>query len=279
VSGSVAYADEPIVIEHSDSIFSMAAEGTGWREHTLVARLQSDATVKKYGVVSIYYASSSEHVELLYVRVHHPDGTVAETQVSDAMDMPSPVTRQAYSDLKELQLPIRSLRVGDTLEFKYRIVRAKAEAPGQFWGQEVFSDATVVLSQTAELRVPAGMVVNVWSPTTKPVEYTADATATTPAQHIFRWTHSQLNPTAGKDAEAEAAAKKKILWTPDQEPRRRAGQAAHHRLDHLQVVGGSWRLVSLARGRPHRPRRHHQGQSRRTHRQQIHRRRESPRPL
>jgi hypothetical protein len=66
---SAAYVDEPIVIEHSDSIFSMAADGTGWIEHTLVARLQSDATVKKYGVVSVPYASSSEHVDLLYARV------------------------------------------------------------------------------------------------------------------------------------------------------------------------------------------------------------------
>ena len=213
------YAAEPIVIEHSDSIFSMAADGTGWIEHTLVARLQSDATVKKYGVVSVPYASSSEHVELLYARVRHTDGAVAETQTSDAMDMPSPVTRLApfYSDQKELQLPIRSLRVGDTLEFKYRIIRTKALAPGQFWGQEIFSDAAVVLSQTAELRVPVGMYVNVWSPTIKTVESDTQATADAPAQHIYRWTHSQLKPTAGKEAEAAAAAQKKILWTADQE--------------------------------------------------------------
>ena len=213
------YAAEPIVIEHSDSIFSMAADGTGWIEHTLVARLQSDATLKKYGVVSVPYASSSEHVELLYARVRHTDGAVAETQTSDAMDMPSPVTRLApfYSDQKELQLPIRSLRVGDTLEFKYRIIRTKALAPGQFWGQEIFSDAAVVLSQTAELRVPVGMYVNVWSPTIKPVESSSGATADAPAQHIYRWTHSQLKPTAGKEAEAAAAAQKKILWTADQE--------------------------------------------------------------
>jgi tetratricopeptide (TPR) repeat protein len=197
----------------------MAADGTGWIEHTLVARLQSDATLKKYGVVSVPYASSSEHVELLYARVRHTDGAVAETQTSDAMDMPSPVTRLApfYSDQKELQLPIRSLRVGDTLEFKYRIIRTKALAPGQFWGQEIFSDAAVVLSQTAELRVPVGMYVNVWSPTIKPVESSSGATADAPAQHIYRWTHSQLKPTAGKEAEAAAAAQKKILWTADQE--------------------------------------------------------------
>jgi tetratricopeptide (TPR) repeat protein len=219
VSGGVAYTDEPIVIERADTVISMATDGTGWKEHTLIARLQSDATVKKYGVLSVPYASNSEHVELLYARVRHPDGTVAETQTSDAMDMPSPVTRQApfYSDQKELQLPIRSLRVGDTLELKYRIIRTKADVPGQFWGQEIFTDSAVVLSQTGELRVPTGIYINVWSPSIKPVESSSDAIADAPAQHIYRWSHSQLNPTAGKDAEAAAAAKKKILWTADQE--------------------------------------------------------------
>ena len=219
IPGNAAYADEPIVIKHTDTIINLATDGTGWKEHTLVARLQSDATVKKYGVLSVPYASNSEHVELLYARVRHPDGAVAETQTSDAMDMSSPVTRQApfYSDQKELQLPIRSLRVGDTLELKYRIVRTKAEVPGQFWGQEVFTGSAVVLSQTAELRVPTGIYLNVWSPSIKPVESSSEATADAPAQHIYRWSYSQLNPTAGKDAEAAAAAKKKILWTADQE--------------------------------------------------------------
>ncbi len=219
VSGSVAYADEPIVIEHADHVISVATDGTGWKENTFVARLQSDATVKKYGVLSVPYASNSEHVELLYARVHHPDGTVVETQTSEAMDMPSPVTRQApfYSDQKELQLPIRSLRVGDTLELKYRTVRTKADIPGQSWGQQVFTESAVVLSQTVELRVPTGVYINVWSPGIKPVESNSDAIAGAPAQHIYRWSHSQLNPTVGKEAEAEAAAKKKILWTADQE--------------------------------------------------------------
>ena len=214
-----AYTEEPVVIEHADSVLNMLADGTGWRQLTLVARIQSDATVKTYGLLSVPYASSTEHVEINYARVRHPDGTVNETQTSDAMDMPSAVTRQApfYSDQKELQLPIRNLRVGDTLEYRYRIVRTRAEVPGQFWGQEVFPSTAVVLSQTVELRVPAGIYVNVWCPSAKPQESDTPSTAGAPAQHIYRWSYSQLHPTAGKDAEAAAAAKKKILWTADQE--------------------------------------------------------------
>jgi len=218
-SAAPTYAEEPVVIEHADVIISMAADGTGWKERTFVARIQSDTAVKKYGVLSIPYSSSSEHVDLRYARVRHPDGTVAETQTSDAMDMPSAVTRAApfYSDQKELQLPIRSLRVGDTLEWKVRITITKPQAPGQFWGQQTFSDQAVELANTTELRVPPGMYVNVWSPNIKPVESTSSATAEAPTQHVYRWSYSQLNPTTGKDAEAAAAAKRKILWTADQE--------------------------------------------------------------
>ena len=207
------YAEESLVIEHLDTVFTFAADGTGTKERTLAVRVQSEAAVRSLGVVAVPYAGNSEQVEFLYARVRHPDGTVVETQPSDALDVPEAVTREApfYSDLKEKQLPIRSLRVGDTLEWKARVTRTKAEAPGQFWGAETFSDSAVSLSETLELRVPASVSLNVWSPSTKPVE------STSAGEHIYRWTSSQLKPTVGKVAEAEAEARKKTIWTANQE--------------------------------------------------------------
>jgi transglutaminase-like putative cysteine protease len=208
-----------MVVEHVETVIHMLADCTGYREHTLVARLQSDAAVKKYSVITLPYASSSEHIELAYARVRHPDGTAADTKSSDGIDMPSAVTQRApfYSDRKELQLPLRGLTVGDTLELKYRIVRTKPEIPNQFWGQENLADSAVVLSSSVELRVPSGMYVKVWSPSLTPVESNTAAKADAPAQHVYKWTWAQLKPTVGKEAEAEAAARKKLLWTTDQE--------------------------------------------------------------
>jgi hypothetical protein len=219
VVGPVAYADEPLVIERSETVVEVAADGTGWRERTLAARLQSDTGVKRYSVLNIAYAGNSQHVEIAYARVIHADGTVVETPPTEAMDMPAAVTRTApfYSDLKELQLPVRSLRVGDRFELKYRIVRTKAETQGEFWGQESFSETAVTLEQTLELRLPAGMTVQVWSPTMKPAESSTADDGAAPAQHIYRWSAPQLKPTVGKEAEAALAAKKKVLWTPEQE--------------------------------------------------------------
>jgi len=212
-SSAADYSAEAIVLERLDAVYKIAADGTGSRLMTIVARVQSEAAAKQLGIVGVAYASSSEHVEFSYVRVRHLDGTVTETPVSDAIDMPSPVTREApfYSDLKQMQVPVRSLRVGDTLEWQAKSIRTKAEAAGQFWGAETFTEDAVVLSQTLELRVPKDIYVNVWSPKNKPAE-TVDG-----GELVFRWVSSQKKPTVGKEADAEKELKKKQVWTAEQE--------------------------------------------------------------
>jgi tetratricopeptide (TPR) repeat protein/transglutaminase-like putative cysteine protease len=207
------YSSEPGVIQHLDRVYQVEADGTGWRLLTTSVKVQTEAAVKQFGVLSVSFASSSESVEILYARVRRADGTVVETPVSGAMEQADPVTQAApfYSDLKQKQLPIRSLSVGDTLEWQAKITRTKAEAPGHFWGQETFYDDAVILSQSVELRVPKDAFVNVWSPTLKPTDTTAGG------YRVLRWESSQLKPTVGKDADEEKEAKSKVVWTPEQE--------------------------------------------------------------
>jgi Flp pilus assembly protein TadD len=205
------YAAESIVVEHADTIYSMAADGTGWRQRTFAVRVQSEAAVRQVGVIGVPFAGSSEHVEMVYARVRRPDGTVVETPVTDAMDLPDEVTRLApfYSDLKQKQLPVRNLRVGDVLEWQAKIIRTKAEAPNEFWGQEAFDKNLVALEETVELRVPLTKTVKVWSPTVKPVESIVGN------ERVYRWVASQLSTTAALKSDEEA--KNKILWTAAQE--------------------------------------------------------------
>src|SRR5271155_2267304 len=129
------YSAEPFVIEHLDAVYKMAADGTGSKVTTVAMRIQSEASLKQAGVLNIPFASGTQHVEIVYARVRRPDGTVVETAVNQAIEMPSPVTTAApfYSDLKQMQLPIRNLRVGDTLEWQTKVLMNKPEAAGQFW--------------------------------------------------------------------------------------------------------------------------------------------------
>ena len=195
---AATYAAESLVGERQDTVYRYAPDGTGSKEITAVLRMQSEAAVRQFGVLTLPFASSNERIEIDYVRVRKPDGSVVETPAADAQEMPQEVTRIApfYSDLKEKQLPVRNLRVGDRLEYKARILRTKAEAPGEFWGQESFGSGVVLLDEHIELHVPKGKYVKVWSP-----EYAPDKSESGD-EIVYRWTGSQLEPTVNKDGKA-----------------------------------------------------------------------------
>ena len=214
------YKAEPVVIEHLDQTFRMQADGTGMLEKSVVARVQSESTLKQLAVLSLPFASNSEHVEWLSVKIVHQDGGVTETPPGSAIEVAEQVTREApfYSDLKESQLPIRDLRVGDTLVWKARLVRTKAEAPGEFWGQEIFSRGGVVLSETFLLDVPKDKYVNVWSKGAKPTETTEGD------RHLYRWTNQDKQLTVGPEADAFKEAEKKRIRTADEELDEREGR-------------------------------------------------------
>jgi tetratricopeptide (TPR) repeat protein len=211
------YAAEPVVIERTEVIYDFNADGTGWRQRALVARVQSEAAVREFGVVAIPFAGASEKVEFHFVRVRHADGSVTETPVTGVMEQPEEVTRQApfYSDLKQAQLPVKNLRVGDTLEWEVRVLRTRAEAPGHFWGEEtLLTEDVVARSETLELRVPLGSSPTVWTNPTfpgKPVESSTDKA------HIWHWEVSSLKPTTGTEAEARKKALKSHLLTADEQ--------------------------------------------------------------
>lgn len=109
---------------------------------------------------------------------------------------------------------MRSLQVGDRLEYSIRIVQTKSEAPGQFWGEHRMVEDAVVLAENVELRFPKGKDVTVWSPFSKPV-ITEEGT-----DHVYRWTNSATDPTVGKEADAKKKAdKKKTLTEAEQQDR------------------------------------------------------------
>jgi hypothetical protein len=192
------YSAESLIIEKLDTVYRYRADSTGSREITAVARIQSDGAARQYGVLSVPFAGDSQKVEYDYLRVRKPDGTLVETPVSDAQEMPQQVTREApfYSDLKEKQLPVRNLQPGDRLEYRARIVDTKAEVPGHFWGQDTFRSATVILNESIELHAPRGTYVKVWSPELPPLK------SETSDEVVYRWTGSQPDPTVGNDGKA-----------------------------------------------------------------------------
>ncbi|HEX8713237.1 MAG TPA: DUF3857 domain-containing protein, partial [Terracidiphilus sp.] len=219
-----SYAKEGVVIERMETTIRMKADGTGERDMHVVVRIQSAGAAQQFGDLTFPYASAYETLHIQYVRVRKPDGTVVETPPSNAIDMPAEVSRQAplYSDLKEKQLPVRSLSVGDTLDYEIDASIDKAEAPGQFWGSEHFTapGSVIVLAEIFTLEFPADKYVQVWSPNHKP-EVTEQN-----GQRIYKWDVAQLvsapknnaegtpkTPPKDPDEDADGRKLPSVAWT------------------------------------------------------------------
>jgi len=205
------YSKEGVVYQKISTVYRYQADGTGQRELTVAARVQSESAVHEVGLLSFTYASGSEHIGVEYVRVHKPDGTVVTTPDSDGQDQPTEVTRQApfYSDLRELQIPVKSLSPGDLLEYKVDETLQKPLAPGEFWGATNFASGAVVLDESVELSFPSDKYALVLSPTSPP------AISEENGRKIYRWKSAQLEPTSDnkKQTPADPDALPSISWT------------------------------------------------------------------
>ncbi|WP_419805613.1 DUF3857 domain-containing protein [Terriglobus sp.] len=209
------FAQEPIVLRDAKSVVQFNADGTGMRTESQAFTVQSEAAVRNFGVVGVTYASASQTAEFVYVRVRLPDGSVIDTPLTDVQDQTPPVTQQApfYSDLKQKQVPVRGLQVGDTVEWQTRVTVTKAEAPNQFWGAMPFVRGLVTLNQSIELRLPTRTAVNVW---TNPADHVSPQRTTEGEETVYRWQWRSVEPTVGKEAEAAKKAKEGKLLTADE---------------------------------------------------------------
>jgi transglutaminase-like putative cysteine protease/tetratricopeptide (TPR) repeat protein len=224
VTTSSSFPGEALVFEKYETGYRMHADGTGEREIHTILHIQSQGAAQQFGVLSLSYASANETPTIRFVRVHKTDGTTVDTPPSDAIDMPAAVSREAplYSDLKEKHIPVRSLSVGDTLEYDFLVAIDKPEAQGQFWGADHFTapGTYIVSAEVLTLEVPADKYVQVWSPNHNPTIAVHDGLRT------WTWKSSQLvpapkataedtKPTPPKDPDEDADGRKlpSVAWT------------------------------------------------------------------
>jgi len=189
------YSKEAFLDEHDSTKVVFENDGSNTRELTARVKIQSDAGVQRYGVLTFSYQSAVETVDINYVRVVKPDGTVITTPSDDVQDMPAEITRQApfYSDLHEKHVAVKGLSAGDFLEMKSLWRSTKPLAPGQFWISFNFTRDCIVLSQEIEISVPRDRAVKWKSPGTKP------AITEEGSRRIFKWAHSELEPKSAEE--------------------------------------------------------------------------------
>ena len=181
------YSAESFVAESSSTHISFENDGSYQRELRGAIRIQSESALQRFGVLTFGYQDSNESMDITYVRVRKPDGTTIMTPQDTAQDMPAEITRQAplYSDLREKHMAVKSLAVGDVLEFASVSHSKKPLVPGQFWFAYNFTHDSIILREELQISVPRSRSVKLKS---------AHASSITEesSRRIYSWTESQL---------------------------------------------------------------------------------------
>lgn len=180
-------SQEAAVLEQMLTHVTFDNEGKRTREQTTRVRLKSDAGVQQWGLLTIPFQSAVETVDVIYVRVHKPDGNIVITPLDNVQDLDAQITRDApfYSDLREKHIAVKGLSKGDVLEYQVDWHPTKALIPGQYWFEYNFDRAGVVLDERLEIRVPADRAVKFKGP---PATQTIK---TEGASRVYTWTSSR----------------------------------------------------------------------------------------
>jgi hypothetical protein len=179
---------EGMVMEKVSTRIRMEADGTGTRQMTSRTHVLADSGVKQLAVLTFTYTASNQQVDIGYVRVIKPDGSVVVTPDYNVQDMPADVSRSApmYSDIHQKHVAVKGLGVGDILESQVTIRTLKPEVPGQFWIEYSFEKTIVILDEQLDLDLPADKAVTVASSDQQPTITSAGG------RKLYHWASSNL---------------------------------------------------------------------------------------
>jgi hypothetical protein len=193
------YSKEGVVIESTSNNVRLENDGTQFRESSGRIRIQSDAGLQHYGLLYFSYQSSTESLDIDYVRAHKPDGSIVTTPAENIQDMAADITREApfYSDGREKHVAVKGLGVGDVLEYKAHWQTTKPLIPGEFWQGYNFSHDNIVLHEQLQINLPRDRAIKWNSPDLKPT-----ITEEGP-RRIFTWASSNLTVKSTEEEEEQ----------------------------------------------------------------------------
>jgi tetratricopeptide (TPR) repeat protein/transglutaminase-like putative cysteine protease len=197
------YSQEAVVIEHYHQAMRFENDGTGRDQLDAQIRVVSESGVQGLGQLKVGYSALSDKLEIVYVRVRKPDGTVITAQESAIQDFTLP-DAPVYTDYHEKHISVPSLRPGDVLEYEFVRTITNPLTPGQFWTSVDFSEKGIILDQQLEINVPKARQIKLKSKPGYEPKITDEGD-----RRIYRWTYTHL-----KDEEAGPAGKKKKKKSP-----------------------------------------------------------------
>lgn len=205
-SGKSKLADpsqEAIVIEEVSSSVRFENDGSSRSTTRQKTKIQNQAGVNNFGIIPFNFRSGSEFI-LDTVEVHKSDGRVVKAGPENVQEVTPEISRTApmYSDLRQKQVTVPGLAVGDEVYLQYT-VNEPALVPNQFWFQYSFSKNDIVLAETLDVSVPTGRKIQLSSqPEYKPsIKREGDRT-------VYSWHGS--NAKLEQDEQDEAKEREQI---------------------------------------------------------------------
>ena len=207
------YAQESLVIEQLRTAYKFEKDGTGNREVNFRAKLQNEAAVEQFGQLVFPYISANENLNLDFVRVRKPDGSVVTASANDIQDLTAPVSREApvYTDVRQKHITVPGLRPGDTLEYHAIWQMHTPLAANNFWfTYDFLKRDVIVLDERLEVNIPADSVVKL--KTEKDFDPVVNEAA---GRRVYSWKHSVLKREEEKDDKEARRRRREELEDPN----------------------------------------------------------------
>src|SRR5258707_4422347 len=156
-------AQEGAIVEERKTSVRFDDDGTLHETFRERVKVQTESALKDYGIITCSFIAGQEF-NIDTVEVHKKDGTTVKAGAEHTQEVTPEISRIApmYSDLRQKQVTVPGLSIGDEVVFQYSTRRTPL-APNQFWFEYRFDKNLVVLSETVEVNVPKARAVKVHS--------------------------------------------------------------------------------------------------------------------
>lgn len=205
------HSQEAYVVEKLRTSYRFENDGTGRRESYARIKIQSQAGVEQWGQLVMGYNSANERVEIPFVRVINPDGSIVTATADAVQDLSIPLEKEApvYTDYRQKHVTVPGIRPGVELEYDFVTITQTPLAPGQFWMQHEFAQAGTILDEQLSVDVPRDRKIKL---KTKP-GYDPKISEEN-GRRIYTWSRSHVDKTE-EEKKKEKEAKKKLPKEPE----------------------------------------------------------------
>ncbi|MCU1308204.1 MAG: Tetratricopeptide repeat protein, partial [Acidobacteriaceae bacterium] len=174
--------------------------------------VQTQAGVQQLGQLIFGYNSANEKLEVVYLRVRKPDGTVVNASADNFQDVPSQIEREApsYTDYRERHVTVAALRPGDTLEYQIKTQIFSPLIPKHFWFEHTFNKEIISLDEQFEVNLPKDREVKLKNKPDFAPKITEQGD-----RKIYRWTSNYLKRESDEELKKKKRRQAREDYVPD----------------------------------------------------------------